>query len=324
MLSGLRIASYRFSIQAQEELHLPPYKGSTLRGGFGVALKRVACYQRKGGPCRTCLLKGNCPYAYIFESILPDKAEVLRRYSHVPLPFVIEPPLDERAFYKPGEALVFGLVLVGRAINYFPYFLIAFMELGKMGLGKGRGKYALQEVRAVHPLEGREEVIYSAGGAIREHDLSVGYEEVAACARRLPEDRVRLHFLTPVRIKHGGRLVSRPDFHHLVRALLRRISALYYFHCGRRWDYDFTGAIERAQRVRTVRCDVEWEDWERYSGRQGVRLKMGGFVGEAEYEGGLAEFRPLLLLGQMVHVGKACGFGNGRYEVDGFSQMRGL
>jgi hypothetical protein len=44
-------------------------------------------------------------------------------------------------------------------------------------------------------------------------------------------------------------------------------------------------------------------------------MKMGGFVGEAVYKGDLTEFRPLLVLGQLVHIGKACVFGNGRYEI---------
>ena len=57
-------------------------------------------------------------------------------------------------------------------------------------------------------------------------------------------------------------------------------------------------------------------NWKRYSGRQKARMKMGGFVGEAVYEGDLTEFRRLLLLGQLVHIGKACVFGNGRwYEI---------
>jgi CRISPR/Cas system endoribonuclease Cas6 (RAMP superfamily) len=44
-------------------------------------------------------------------------------------------------------------------------------------------------------------------------------------------------------------------------------------------------------------------------------MKMGGFVGEAEYRGKIAEFVPLLKLGEKLRVGKATGFGLGRYAI---------
>jgi len=316
MLPVLNIAAYRFSLEAQGDFNLPPWKGSTLRGGLGSILKRLVCFQRPRSSCTKCLLKSNCPYAYLFEGLPPDKTEVLRGYSAIPLPFVIEPPLDERTSYSSGDKLEFNLLLVGKAIEYLPYFILAFRELGRVGLGRDKGKYLLREVIAYHPLNGEETAVYSAADEnVTRREFCVGFGDVVEKAKLLPADRIVLRFLTPVRIKHRGRFVSRPDFHHIVRALLHRISALCYFHCGERWEFDFKGAIERAERVRTVRCETEWVDWERYSGRQKARLKMGGFVGEAEYEGELAEFRSLLLLGQLIHVGKACVFGNGKYEV---------
>jgi CRISPR/Cas system endoribonuclease Cas6 (RAMP superfamily) len=56
-------------------------------------------------------------------------------------------------------------------------------------------------------------------------------------------------------------------------------------------------------------------DLERYSARQDVKMKMGGFVGEAEYRGEISAFVPLLRLGEKLRVGKATGFGLGRYEI---------
>ncbi|MBI4523630.1 MAG: CRISPR system precrRNA processing endoribonuclease RAMP protein Cas6 [Deltaproteobacteria bacterium] len=57
-------------------------------------------------------------------------------------------------------------------------------------------------------------------------------------------------------------------------------------------------------------------DWERYSARQDTRMKMGGFVGKAEYRGELGEFLSMISLGEKVHVGKGTGFGLGRYQID--------
>jgi hypothetical protein len=317
MLNNFRFATYRFTLAALDALELPPYKGSTLRGGFGHVFKRTVCFQKDVQTCDTCLLKNNCPYGYLFETSPPADTEVLRTLSDVPLPFVIEPPLDNRTNYQPGDLLEFGLILVGRAINYLPYFVVVFRELGRMGIGQGRGKYVLQRIAAVQPLDRVEALVYNGMDVVvRDQDLSVGYAEVETRARGLPGDRVTIRFLTPTRLKHQGQYVRRPDFHVLIRAILRRVSSLSYFHCGQLWDADFRGIIAAAEAVEATRLAVEWVDWERYSGRQKQRMNLGGFVGEVTYQGDLGPFRPLLALGELVHVGKACVFGNGRYELE--------
>ena len=72
---------------------------------------------------------------------------------------------------------------------------------------------------------------------------------------------------------------------------------------------------KQPKQIETKDGQVHWRDWERYSARQDTKMKMGGFVGEAQYRGELQHFLPLLKLGEAVHVGKATGFGLGRYEV---------
>ncbi|MBL7066227.1 MAG: CRISPR system precrRNA processing endoribonuclease RAMP protein Cas6, partial [Anaerolineae bacterium] len=303
MLDKLRIAKYRFTLEAVERLGLPRYKGSTLRGGFGAVFKRTVCFQKEVKSCADCLLKANCPYAYIFETSPPQDAEVLRTYSDVPLPFVIEPPLDIRTVYEPGETLDFGLVLVGRAINYLPYFIVVFKELGRVGLGQGRGRYRLREVAAVQPLDGIEETIYSAANEmVCERDLSVGWKEIEVQSSKfkVQSSKVMVNFLTPTRMKHEGRFVVRPEFHVLVRNILRRVSSLYYFHCGEKWEVDYRGIIEAAKGVRLAEARTGWVDWERYSRRQQQRMNLGGLVGQATYEGDIEPFLPLLTLGELV------------------------
>ena len=319
MLEKLKIAKYRFTLEAMERLELPVYKGSTLRGGFGHVFKRTVCFQKDMETCDACLLKNNCPYGYIFETSPPTDAKVLRTYSDVPLPFVIEPPLDRRTHYQPGDLLEFGLVLVGKAINYLPYFVVVFGELGRVGIGRERGKYVLQRIVAVNPLDGTEALAYDGVDVIvGDQDLSVGYAEVEARARELPDERVTANFLTPTRLKHSGRLAQEgPPFHVLIRAILRRVSSLSYFHCGEKWEVDYRGIIEAAKEVRLAEARTGWVDWERYSRRQQQRMNLGGLVGQAAYEGELRPFLPLLILGQLVHVGKACVFGNGWYEIVG-------
>ncbi len=74
--------------------------------------------------------------------------------------------------------------------------------------------------------------------------------------------------------------------------------------------------IEKARKIWTIERQLKWVDWERYSARQETRLKMGGFVGRATFEGELGEFLPYLRLGELIHVGKGTSFGLGQYRIE--------
>jgi hypothetical protein len=316
VLDKLKIASYQFSIRTTEPLEVPEYKGSTLRGGFGAVFKQIGC-ARGSEICKgACGRKENCAYGYVFETPVPTNASVLRNLSDVPRPFVIEPPLERKTHYDVGESMDWRIVLIGNGIQHLPYFVLAFKMLGTVGIGKGRHKFTLETVEAIHPYTAVSKPIYSSqGDALRSENLSVGFDEIQEQARAFSSNQITLQFQTPTRIKHQEDYASRPEFHILIRAILRRVSSLYYFHCGEQWETDYRGIIAQAQEIKMTRSNVRWVDWERYSARQDKRIELGGFVGEASYEGNLEPFLPLLLVGQLVHVGKACVFGNGQYMM---------
>ena len=139
--------TFTFSLEAKEIILLPSYKGSTLRGGFGNTFRRVVCALRKSD-CSDCILKEKCVYSYVFETPPPSETKIMRKYIAAPHPFVIEPPPERRNAYTPGDEITFGLTLIGRAIDYLRYFVYTFDELGKIGIGKDRGKYELKYVGA--------------------------------------------------------------------------------------------------------------------------------------------------------------------------------
>jgi hypothetical protein len=315
MLERLKLAKYRFVLEAIEPMGLPPYKGAVLRGGFGHAFKRMACLQ-PGGICDVCQERTRCAYSYVFETPVPPDSEVLRTHEAVPRPFVFEPPLDGKTVYEPDDELAFGLVLIGRGIDYLPYFILAFKALGEEGLGQGRGRFRLKQVWAGDPLGPWETLIYDGpSDALRNVAMAAGMADIERAAGVLSERDIIIHFLTPTEIKHDDRIVHEPAFHMLIRALLRRISSLSYFHCGERWEIDYQGLIAKAQMVDIVESALTWQNWGRFSGRQERRIEMGGVIGRLRFAGSLADFRPLLLMGSVVHVGKACVFGNGQYVM---------
>ena len=308
-LQNFRLARYRVVLTALSTILMPPYAGSTLRGGFGQAFRKIVCTQ---GPidCRDCTLKAVCPYPYIFETAPFEGAQQLRTYGDVPRPFVID-PLSTRGEYRRGESFAFRLTLIGRAIDYLPYFLVSFRELGEIGMGKGRGRFQLTQVLT----DGGESIYDGDTQMVHNRNNALCFDKIQGEAESLPTDALTVHLLTPTRVTHEGQITDKLPFHLFWRRLVGRISALAYFHCGESLDLDFKGLIAQAETVQTVQHRLRWHDWTRYSSRQNQKMQLGGLVGDVTYAGDLATFLPFVALGAFLHVGKNATFGLGKYQI---------
>ncbi len=189
-----------------------------------------------------------------------------------------------------------------------------------MGLGRGKGKFELKEVRSAHDGTGGNGTIYTSATKQLSSCETISLPldiNIANCGSK-PPGSITLDFLTPTRITHDGHrtLAQEIDFQTLIRQLLRRISLLSYFHCGiDTSDWNFKGIIETAKEIKTTESNLRWYDWERYSGRQDRRIKMGGLTGHIRFEGDTEPFASLLKTGEVLHIGKNTGFGMGGYLV---------
>jgi hypothetical protein len=168
-VAALEVAKYRLVIRPREALLLPEYKGSAFRGGFGHALRRVVCPFSDGRCYRGCIQPGRCVYSYVFETPLPEEVAAIfapnRGVLDAPHPFVLEPPEDEKQYYSVNDHLAFHLILIGRAMEYLPYFLFTFDELGRMGLGKGKGRFQLEGL-LVSAQKGKRWSLGAASGGL--------------------------------------------------------------------------------------------------------------------------------------------------------------
>jgi hypothetical protein len=314
---AIALTQYRFTLLAEQEMRLPPYLGSTLRGGFGHIFRHLCCATCRPD-CKGCELAQSCPYFAVFDPSPPPDSPALRKLEEIPRPFVIEPPPRIESPLARGSLIRFGLTLIGKARDLFPYFVVSFRELGREGLGRGRGRFRLESIEALDPLFNRSESLYVfPGSMVKNSSFSASLEDCHSLAAdlSLSPTSLKLAFLTPIRLKHDGHLVDRPEFHILFRSLLRRLSSLSLFHCGERLEVDYQALIRAAERVELVHDDTRWHDWERYSSRQKERMTFGGIVGQAIYRGDMAIFLPFLIFGQWTHVGKNATFGLGKYQV---------
>ena len=233
---------------------------------------------------------------------------------------------NNRRHLRPGDVLVFSLTLIGRATEYLPYVVYAVSEMARRGLGFERARFELSSV-ALLDESGKHEKIYTVGD---QHSLTpidavnslrdlikARLQEIEHTVRK-PTDELRLRFRTPIRIRVEGDLQASIRFELLIRNLLRRISVLTAVHGQSKLDLDYRGLIARAETVRVSRSLLSWHDWERYSNRQETKMKLGGFIGEIEYAGGaIEEFMPLIIAGEILHVGAGTSFGLGKYDIAG-------
>ena len=127
---------------------------------------------------------------------------------------------------------------------------------------------------------------------------------------------LKLGFLTPVRIRIKDDLQTSLSFQMLVRNLLRRVSMLSAVHGRSRIRLDYRGLIERAASASVVKSTLRWWDLERYTDRQDTKLRVGGLIGEVEYEGRvIEEFMPLICAGEVLGVGTGTSLGLGKYQI---------
>jgi len=309
-LSHLYFYKYRVTVRPERELILPQYKGSLLRGLFGHALKRVIC-PRKGFSCDDCEARCVCAYSLLMATPVPKDHPHAGKYRYPPRPYVIEPPLTEERYFSPSSLLSFEIVLIGVASEYLPYFVHAFLEMGRRDAD--RNMFEVLSVGALD-VEGKEvALIFNRNDeSIRASGRKIEYHFFLGEEAR--NDTVTIALETPLRIKESERLSRNVSFHLLVERLSERAFLLSHFYCGATME-DFQEFSRDARKVETLESQVRWVDWERYSSRQKTRMRLGGIVGSITYRGDFRKYLPLLRLGEHIHVGKAATFGLGKYRV---------
>ncbi len=304
----LPVGRYRLEFVTAGQPRLPAYAGSAWRGALGHSLRRTVCVTRLP-TCAGCLLIGSCAYPYVFETPPPPQAQKMRRYNAAPHPFVLEMPTPEET--GGGVPYPLGLVLFGRGNQYLPYLVHALQQAGEEGLGSARTPFHLDQVWQQTGSPDSWEWVYRPGDALRAQPPQVPMPP------EMPQ-KVRLHLETPLRIKRDGHFVGPDNFdlRDLFGSLLRRISMLTYFHTDTPLKTDFAGLMTAARRVPRPSTALRWQDWTRYSSRQGTTMEMGGLLGTVDLDmTGMEPFWPYLWLGQWTHAGKGTSMGLGRYAI---------
>ncbi len=254
-------------------------------------------------------------------------------------PLIIEPPLTTKEDFVPGDCFEMNLVLIGRAIEYLPFLLLTFIEIGKSGIGKrihltdkGRkkgGTFTVDEVRDT--ISGGKVFSPKDGGQMFDNYKPLDWQRVSGTGGAQP-DNLTLRFLTPVRIKENKKLLNKFNgFGQFISHLYWRLILLAYFYSNPweisderflelGWDVsrlreEFCGQADKDVKLEISPQSNKWREFRRWSNRRNDEMLLGGFVGDMKLSGNLAPYLPLLYLGEFIHLGKQTTFGLGQYEI---------
>jgi hypothetical protein len=308
---SFELLAFRFHFTARESIYFPPGKsGNVVRGAFGTIFRQLVCIS-KCHDARTCEQRATCPYARIFEPVALA-AEGPSGLHDWPRPFVFRAAHLDGQTIEAGRGFHFDVHLFDLKDPAIVYFVLAFAQLATEGIGPRRGRAALQRVEQLNADGRPASCVYNGSTFLMTELLPPillelgGVEETAS--------KVQVRFTTPTELKHGQLLATRPEFAVLFGRIRDRLSTLRALYGVGPLAIDFKTLGERAALVKLTALRLEFSEAERRSAKTGERHPLGGFVGEADYEGELGEFVPYLRAARWVGVGRQTVWGKGVIE----------
>ena len=315
-----------FHCRVDGRLMLQEHKGSAIRGAFFHALRRAGCSQQHLQSCHPCGLKEVCPVSFLLATVDSEG----KRGADVPRPFVVAPPLDgEQTTYNAGDSFDFGLTLFAHSITFLPVMLMAVQHLEQDGIGERlpqpdgtwrRGTLKVIAIRTRNPLNGVEHPLFSAGGRMVAMTADAAtHSQVATIAAALQADdqprTLSLNFRTPTRLTADGHLMRQPSLTIVAQRLIERLSSLSAEYAAQEIAFDFPAMLDEARAATVVESHMQWIELSSYSTRRERSVPMSGFIGTTRWRGHFPTLLPLLLWGQITHVGKDATKGNGLYNL---------
>jgi hypothetical protein len=293
--SRLDLHVFRFRLHTAGTVRFGGFPGPVLRGALGESRE---------------------VYARLFA---PPPALPQKRFADPPRPVTLRPRFGA-GVYGPDSVLELDMTLVGNAGAALPAVMRALVQLGRDGIGEGRGdspdagRFSLDRVDALGPC-GAIPVVTPEGLF---HPVRAPWrfpDEMEAEKRDVAS--VRLELVSPTFINRRGEPRGTLAFSDLVDDLLRRVSLLSQAYGGGTvYTREEEGALlEAAQDVEAMDSALRWTEVERYSRRQHGPMTFGGWMGWVEYAADPAPWMPLLRAAPLLHVGKHTAFGFGEIRL---------
>ena len=315
----LNVLQLQFALKAETMVHLGAQAGAQIRGALWSALRTFACTDPYADPAQQAEHSQHCPMCRLVALETANDA----RGTNPARPFAVRPPLsvhpEQDRLYDRGELFTVGISLFGDARDLAGYVCQAMYRAGEIGIGYGRGRFSLHQIRAVNEVTGEQQDLLRGPAVLVKPETLLSEADVRTKTTSLAPDRVRLRFLTPMMLKQGGAFCGEPEFLPLIARLIERCQSLDTYYGGlpasqEHWRETYLELSAKADGIKST-PNTRWVRLESGSRRTGERNSMGGFVGEASFSGHLEPFLEWLVWGETLHVGKNVVKGNGWYQI---------
>lgn len=301
---NVRYIKLHFTICFSKDSVLPVNKVSALRGGMGEMLLRMNCIRDRN--CDKCDFEMECLVRRMMYSKFERKPAFVTQGESIG--YILECE-NYREDFLQGETLAFNLILFGKAIVHLNHYIQAFCMLGMEGIGKNHARF---QVTSITNTKGEplllNNVIY-----MEKCEVMTLMDYVEYRFKQISKIGLegRLVFKTPLSLKYRGEFLKEFRLDAILEAAVRRI---YMLDCYEEIEEDVT-QYEMPAVPEIVTQEVRNAQVRRFSSKQQSGMILHGIEGEIVLETIDEEFLPILLAGELVHVGKNSRFGFGRFQV---------
>lgn len=218
------------------------------------------------------------------------------------------------------------MTLIGTIVQLLPYILLSVKQLEVEGIGRRldenrgqRGRFRVELVECYHPFTQQRQTLYAVGDMrVEVPVITVQPQDLRARADQLSKEQITLQLITPLRLIDREHTVRQASFRPLVQRLLERYLALERYYGDRETTMTREEKIVWLNLAETICCSSDQTSWfelKSYSNGQRRSTPIGGLVGSATFEGDLTPFLDLLVIGELIHVGKNVVKGDGWYKI---------
>lgn len=302
---NVRYIKLRFTLSMLEECLLPVNKASAIRGGMGEMLLRANCIRNR--ECEICDFDEECIVQRTMYSKFNNKPEFITTGESVG--YVIECENYQERF-EAGDLLKFNLILFGKTIVYFSQYMQALFALGQSGLGSDFAKFMIVEVRNT-----RKQSILDGTNIYMKYYKVETLQDYVDYRKAQMEGRERKHsisFHTPLTQKYHGNFLQEFHMEAIVKSIQRRV---YMLNCFEGYD------VEEFYYEQFHVPEIVWQEAriikvKRYSSRQDSAMYLRGIKGKIQLKELPEDILDILLVGELLHIGKNTSFGFGRYTIE--------
>lgn len=297
-----------FKCRVTKQPRQPFFLGPPLRGSLGAWLKVMTC-NHPDTSCEACDFKRDCPYHQIFEPQPLKNPSQFKGLMQGPSALLLKIFRDTWSV-SPGFSgnLLIRIVLLGRAIRFSTALIAAMRVLGKVGVNGL--EYIVEGVESglnQHlPPESRWQ------GELTQDPPEMVVENLAGSV----PGTVQLTLDSPLRLEKQGRILGEITPGIFITYLSRRIQLMNDVHGDGKPFYNYKEVLDAAKNIEPVITSLVPVSHERRSMRQQRQIPMDGYMGKIIWKNVPEKIGQLLLLGEVVQIGKSTNMGYGNFRLE--------